>query len=73
MTGTPETPLRNAILNLLRPDVPFSEGNIRAEVERGCLRRYELVDVERTINELQGENKIRWVAFSGWCRGGRPS
>lgn len=29
-------------------------------------------DVKRALDTLHSRNEIRWVAFSGWCRGGRP-
>lgn len=64
---------QRVVLAILSPTEPLSEASIREEVDNGCLREWSLDDVVYVINSLHGRNKIRWVAFEGWCLGGRPS
>ena len=68
-----DSPLRNIILNMLSDTEPMSESAIARERGVGILRKYSEDSVKAELDFLLSKNKIRWVAFRGYCKGGRPS
>jgi hypothetical protein len=64
--------LANTLRNILDFAEPTTEQAIRDEIKKGILRGYSEAQVKHVLGELQVRNEIRWVAFSGWCLGGRP-
>lgn len=62
----------NMILQMLQQFDPMSEEAIRSEIRDGCLRAWDRDLVQYILNSLQERNVIRWIAFRGWCLGGRP-
>lgn len=65
--------LRNQVVGMLSFTKPMGEVTVRAEIYRGCLRGYSEEQVKDVLDDLHYRNEIRWVAFEGWLRGGRPS
>lgn len=63
-------PATELVVCMLSPTHPTSESELV-----GLLRDaygWSGQTIEHVVNEAQAENVIRWVAFGGWCRGGRP-
>ena len=62
---------RSATFRLLGGSISlFLAGDAaRAVINQAGWSTEELKDV---LARLQIRNEIRWVAFEGWCRGGRP-
>ena len=58
------------VTSLLRNDIPTSEARIKSILMSDYGWTGERV--EKAVNAAQARNLIRWVAFDGWYRGGRP-
>ena len=58
------------ILTTLKRDEPTSENDLTIALQRHGL--YDDNLKKRAVSTLHDQNKIRWVAFRGWCFGGRP-
>lgn len=56
------------VVSLLSPTQPTPESELYSLLRD----RMDGPRIERAVNEAQSQNLIRWVAFSGWCRDGRP-
>lgn len=67
MTSTEEG--RACVISVLDPTLPTGEKELYRLLAAKGMEREE---IEVTINECHMRNEIRWVAFSGYCRGGRP-
>lgn len=57
------------VVSLLSADHPTSESTLYGLLKGMGWSRDQM---ERAVNEAQAKNEIRWVAFRGWLRGGRP-
>lgn len=64
-------PLERAVLALIPDKGTITESKLLhlAMVET----RASAEEVKAAVSELHYRNEIRWVAFSGWAKGGRPS
>lgn len=57
------------VTGILSPTAPTSESNLtRLLTSNG----WDQDRIQAAVNEAQSRNLIRWVAFEGWCKGGRP-
>lgn len=67
MTLTP-VEARDRVIALLSPDHPMPETDLyrllREELDRE--------EIKTAVATCLMRNEIRWVAFQGYCRGGRP-
>jgi SOS response regulatory protein OraA/RecX len=60
---------RARVASMLSVTEPTTEKDLfRKLIEAGM----ESEEIVVTINECHMRNEIRWVAFQGWCLGGRP-
>jgi hypothetical protein len=66
------TALYNILMNMMGDGHIVSEAQIRNEQNAGMLRRYSLDEIQSQLSEMLIRNEIRWVAFRGYTRGGRP-
>jgi hypothetical protein len=67
----PGTPARKKLLACLNDDSPTPERLLYERLQRGPNPMTE-EGARATISVALIDNVIRWVAFSGYVRGGRP-
>lgn len=60
---------RGLVTSLLSPDYPTGESELMGLLAQDGLT---LDEAKRTLDGLMADGDIRWVAFRGYCRGGRP-
>lgn len=61
---------REAVLVLLDAETPMKESELLALGKASGFKSAEIKDATAV---LHNRNEIRWVAFHGYCLGGRPS
>ena len=61
--------LQRLVLQALDEAKPTSEAALRIVFAKRGIRGE---DVQQAVNTLHARNDVRWVAFQGWCKGGRP-
>lgn len=68
VTRTFTTPITR-VVSLLSETHPTSESDLLGLLYGEGLTREQALEA---IALAQARNEIRWVAFQGWCKGGRP-
>jgi len=63
---------RQKILACLNDEEPTSEALLYERLQRGPNAITNRETQRRVINDAHTDNAIRWVAFQGWMKGGRP-
>ncbi len=59
---------RDRVIALLSPTTPTSETDLYLLLREDLSRD----EIKAAVSECLFRNEIRWVAFQGYCRGGRP-
>lgn len=69
MTSTEE---RQKVFACLNDDEPTPEALMYERLAREPNAIEDREEANRVISEAVIDNEIRWVAFHGWMKGGRP-